>query len=144
MSGSLIRARATVTALVFVGYVGISQGVGNFYPFSVFDMFAHTTRASSRIAARSAGRRAVEVERFVGWSCDAPLAEDPGRCGPLGSFETTDYADREAFDWIRGHAGDGARGEPVDVLRRIFRVGDRPGPISVEDCVLARCRAVPR
>jgi hypothetical protein len=145
--GSPDRMRLAIALGVFVGYVAVARAVQDLYPFSVFEMFADTMTSSSRLVARLPDGNAAEVERFVHWQCDEPIDEDPVRCGPLGSFGYTPYRDRELADWVRRHERrDDAPGgaEALELTRRIYRVTGVPGPLSVEDCVLASCRAVRR
>lgn len=141
------RPAALLAAIVFVGYLGVSRGVGDLYPFSTFSMYARRGGAAvSRVAARTADGRAREVRAFTGWSCDGPIDVSKARCEALGAFDG-DYQDAEDVAHIEAHRarqGDerGVDGvEPVDLVRRVWRLRDEPGPPAIEDCHLHRCSA---
>ncbi len=135
-----------VAGLVVAGYAGIAFAVHNFYPFSVFDMYSRRSESASRIAARDEHGELAEVGRFEWWECGGTVDASPSRCGEPGSFDYVPYLDDESVQYIARHAppGDsGGKARPVDVVRRIWWL-TQPGPPRIEDCVLARCRAVRR
>lgn len=130
-----------------VSYLFISRGCENFFPFTVMDMYAGwITRASSRILGETARGRVVEVERYTHWHCDARLNPAHTRCADLPRYESIFYVDRDLIEHIQRHPGTGA--EPGSValtlIRRVWYLDDRVGPPRHSQCVLARCRAVPR
>ena len=126
-------------ALVLVGYVAISRVVGEGYPFSPLSMFSRPTSISSRIVARRASGEVAELRDFVGWSCDGAIDFGPANAPACGRDAFHAENDALAEDWIVAHAGAGR--EPVEVVRRVFRV-DRPGgAVTTTDCALLRCRA---
>lgn len=137
--------RVAVAALVFGGYVAISRGVENLFPFSIFDMYASSSPSAARILARAADGRVYELDRYRAWSCDAPLDMTGGEhCPKPGTYVTITYKEMEATDYIATHGGRDPSAVPVEVIRRIFWLSDRDPAPRVEDCPLGRCHAVPR
>ena len=136
------RPRVIVAALVFVTYTALAFSLHNFYPVSTFEMYAaQRTDSASRVVARDAGGQVHELDRFDAWRCDGPISVEPAACPGQFPYSYTTYLDRAAVDFVGQHAGAG--GEPVDVIRRVFRLSDQP-QIAVEDCLLQHCRAVRR
>jgi len=127
-----------VALFAFAFYVALAGSVHNLYPFSTFAMFAggHAARAS-RIVARDGAGRVHEVDGFARWRCDGPLRVEHDACAQHGAYSQVDYQDRAALDFLGAHAGDG--GEPVDLVRRIWRLDG--GAPAIEDCLVAHCRA---
>jgi hypothetical protein len=149
--------RRPLAALVVAGYAGVAFAVHDLYPFSRFDMYSRARSSASRIVARDAAGHVAEVERFDAWQCERPVDVSPGTCGAPGSYTYTPYIDESRARWVAEHAAQGANGksasthgadgeraagEPVDVVRRIWRVDE--GPPHVTDCLLERCSAVRR
>jgi hypothetical protein len=135
--------RRPLAALVLAGYVGVAFAVHNLYPFSTFDMYSRARSSASRVVARDASGRVVEVERFDGWRCDGPVDVSPARCGAPGSYFYVPYIDDSRVDYIAKHSsGDGPR-ESVDVIRRIWWLDPGEAPRAT-DCELQRCSAVHR
>jgi hypothetical protein len=138
----MMHPRVQVAAVGLLGYLGLALSVGNLYPVSTFEMYAAApARSASRVIARDAAGAAHEVDEYREWSCDAPVPLDRAPCASEWPYAYTGYLDRAAADWIASHPGSG--GEPMEVVRRIFRLG-AAGPPEVRDCVLSRCRAVRR
>lgn len=137
---------ATVSLVLGASYFVASRGFQNFYPFSILDMYAERHEGSpSRIMAVGADGRAREVTAYAGWRCDPPLVEARPDCPAVaGHILTINYVDRSALEHIASHPGRGPAGEPVRVVRRVWRLGSRTGPPPHVDCPLAACRAVPR
>ncbi|HXT99595.1 MAG TPA: hypothetical protein VN903_01295 [Polyangia bacterium] len=133
--------RALVGAFAFAGYLGAAFGVENLYPISTFEMYAGAppSHAPTRVIARDAARTAHEVDEFVGWRCEGPVPLDGTSCVNEWPYASTAYLDRAAADWVADHPGDGA--EPVEIVRRVYRLTDEGGPPQVHDCLLRRCRA---
>lgn len=139
------RPAALLATIVLLGYVGVSRGVGDLYPFSTFSMYARSGReAVSRIVARTADGQAHPVRAFTDWSCDGPIKPRPARCEALGDFDAC-YLDTEDLVHLEAHrapdGGDAAGAEPVELTRRVWRFRGAPGPLTSEDCLLHRCRA---
>lgn len=125
-------------------YFCASRGVENFFPFTVLDMYANPSGGvPSRIMAIDARGVAHEVDEFRGWRCDAPVEGDLGLCPAARDSQRIAYVDRDAADYVRQHPGNGA-GEPVRVVRRVWRLGRAEGPPPRSDCPIAECRAVRR
>jgi|KBSMisStandDraft_5_1062788.scaffolds.fasta_scaffold183918_3 hypothetical protein len=136
--------RTLVGVTAFVGYLGLAAAVHNLYPISTFEMYAGAppSRAPTRVIARDASGEAHEVDEFVGWRCEGPVPLDRASCVGEWPYATTDYLDRAAADWVAGHPGPAAGGgEPVEIVRRIYRLADGGGPPAVRDCLLRRCQA---
>ncbi|EYF07243.1 hypothetical protein [Chondromyces apiculatus] len=141
-------ARPTVwlSVCVLLGYAVTSRVVEDLYPFSTFSMYAqHGGTAVSRIVARTADGRVHPVRAFVDWSCDGALDLSPARCGEPGSFDYTGYLDAEdaahlEAAHLEAHHAPGV-GEPVEIVRRVWKLGEVAGPPGIEDCPLHRCRA---
>ncbi len=136
-----------LAVLVFAGYASIATMV-RVFPFSTFDMYAHPETTASRLLARDASGQVGEVTRFGSWLCDGNLEKSsaPILCGAAGSFSFTPYQDQDLLHWVRTNPGvaDAPRSEPVELVRRIWRLGNSDGPPKVEDCLVTRCRAVRR
>jgi hypothetical protein len=131
--------------VVFVAYASIATVV-RAYPFSTFDMYAHPEDTASHLVARDATGRVGELTGYVGWSCELSVDSMglPERCGPLGTFSITTYKDQDLLRWVARHTAADPRAEPVDIVRRIWQLEDRPGPPAIRDCLLGHCRAVRR
>jgi hypothetical protein len=135
--------RALVAALGFCGYLALALSLGNFYPISTFEMYSsQRTTSASRIIVIDQRGAAREVRDFEAWSCDGALPIHPSACPNDWPYAYTTYLDREASEWLTRHPGEG--GEPVEVVRRVFRLSSTPGPTPSHDCLLARCRATVR
>jgi hypothetical protein len=134
--------RALVAAFAFVGYLALALVVRNLYPLSTFEMYAEAppSRAPSRIIARDAAGAVHEIDEYVGWRCEGEAPSVGESCLGEWPFSTTEYLDRTAAAWVSAHGGAGG-GEPVDVVRRIYRLSDVVGPPVTRDCLLRRCRA---
>ncbi len=131
--------RRALALLAFCGYFVAARSATNFYPLSVYDMYASRAEDSaSRIVARDASGELREVTEYREWLCPSAVAADPTRC-PQFPFYYVPYVDRKAIDWVnrRSDAGDG---EPVEVVYRIWRLSP-DGPPQTDTCVLARCEA---
>lgn len=143
---SLPPPRTLVVAFAFFGYLALALSVRNLYPLSTFEMYAGAppTAAPSRVIARDAAGGAHEVDEYRAWSCEGPTPLGPAGCASEWPYAFSIYLDRAAADWVEAHRGAGgpvARGEPVEIVRRVYRLTDGVGPPSVRDCVLNRCRA---
>jgi hypothetical protein len=136
-------SRTVVAAFAFAGYLALAFVARNVYPLSTFEMYAGAppSRAPTRVIARDAAGGAHEVDEYVGWHCDAEIAGARQACLSEWPYAYTAYLDRAAADWVAAHPGAGAAGEPVEIVRRIYRLSDRGGAPQVRDCVLSRCRA---
>lgn len=146
---SSLNDTAFVVLFVGLGYVLVARGVNNFYPFSTFSMYAATEESSaSRVLARDAAGKDHEVSSFVNWSCEHPIDLNPSRCESLdglGRYYKIGYVDREmtsALEKTRPTSPE-VSASPVTVFRRIWRFAD-DGGVSVTDCELGACEAVPR
>lgn len=136
---------AWLSAIVFVTYVGVSFGVSDLYPFSTFSMYSENRVTSpSRIAVRDAGGAVRAFGAFARVSCDGPVDVRASRCPALAPFATTGYLDAEDVARLHLEAGADPAAEPVEIIRRVWRVSEAPGAPAIDDCVLARCRAVRR
>jgi hypothetical protein len=133
--------RRPLAGLVLAGYVGVAFAVHDLYPFSRFDMYSHARTSASRVVARDARGEVLEVERFDGWQCEGPVDASPSKCGEPGSFFYVSYIDDSRVDYVAKHAAAQGPRETVDVVRRIWWLGEAP---RETDCVLQRCSAVRR
>lgn len=134
-----------VSLLIGGGYFFAARGVQNFYPFSVVDMYANREPyPPSRIIAVDARGAAWEVTQFDRWRCAGPVSADPQPCPAAGEYSPIGYVDRDAVNHIAAHASDHAEGEPVRVVRRVWRLDGQPGPPLHIDCPLSACTAVRR
>lgn len=137
------RLDGPLVASVVIGavYFVMSRGVENFFPLTVADMYANRMGdAPSRIVALDARGVAHEVDGFVGWRCEGSVDDAPRRCAGVGDVDTIGYVDRSIAAHIRENPGDGA-GEPLRVVRRVWRLDARPGPPPRVDCPIVACRA---
>jgi hypothetical protein len=135
--------RVLVAGVAFAAYLALALVVGNLYPVSTFEMYSSKRATSaSRVVARDGAGAMREIDEYESWSCDGPTSIEPAACAASFPYAYTTYLDRAAVDWIDAHRGQG--GEPVDVVRRIYRLGAAVGPPAFEDCVLQQCRAVVR
>ncbi|AKT43781.1 hypothetical protein [Chondromyces crocatus] len=143
------RPVAWLSACVLLGYVAISRAVEDEYPFSTFSMYARHGKSSvSRVAARTRDGHGHPVRSFVDWSCEEEKLDlSVSRCAELGPFDFTGYLDTEDENHLDAHRARAPRGgepgdaEPVEIVRRVWRLKEQAGPPEVEDCVLHRCTA---
>jgi hypothetical protein len=137
---------ARVTALLaLLGYLALARAAGNLYPFSSFNMYSTERLASaSRVVARDEHGAVHELDEYSGWDCPAPPDLAPHSCPAQWPFYYIPYLDREAADLLRDRAASLPDAPMVTLIRRVWRLGDRPGAPPIEDCVLRTCRAVPR
>jgi hypothetical protein len=137
------QPRVLVAALALCGYLGIAHSVRNLYPFSTFEMYAgQRADSASRVIARDAAGGLHELDAYEAFRCDGPIPLGHETCAAAWPYAYSIYLDRQAAAFIDTHPGDGT--EPVDVIRRIWRLSDRPGPPPFEDCLLQHCRAARR
>ena len=142
-SGRGVHPTVWITVLVMGGYFLIARVVGNLYPFSTFSMYsAAKSESASHIVARDRAGTLHAVLEYEGWSCPEPLDIDPPRCRAAARFSSIGYIDRRILEHVRGHRSTG--GEPVELVRHIWRFQDGSGDVRTEDCVLAQCQAVRR
>lgn len=139
--GGGLRTRLGVSLLVFAGYFLAAFLAKNFYPFSMFDMYAGQGQPSaSRIVARDSAGRLHPVRDYVGWQCPEPVNTDPEQCQAF-PFYYIPYVDAGTLRYLRSHSAEVGAGARVDLVFHIWRLG--PGGIeSEQDCVIQRCRAV--
>lgn len=132
----------------FVFYFLVARGFENFFPFTVLDMYATKSSSTSvsHVMALDAQDQAQEVRRFGEWRCDTVIAPNQGLCQEHGTFDRISYKDRDNLDYVfhKNYSSTPSAGEPVKLIRRIWRLDDRAGPPPFEDCVLTSCRAVRR
>lgn len=139
--GRIPRNRLGISLLVFLGYFAAAFVAKNFYPFSMFDMYAGKGRPSaSRIVARDAAGHLHPVSHYSGWECPHPIDDDPTKC-QASPFYYIPYVDESAVRYVRGHKGAGDSGQPVDLVFHVWRLGRR-GVESEENCLIQHCRAV--
>jgi hypothetical protein len=142
MKASLLRRlgeRRALALLACAGYFVASRAAANFYPLSVYDMYASPAEdSSSRIVARDANGDFREVTDYGEWSCPTEVAAEPARCTQF-PFYYVPYVDRKAIEWVNRRSS-AAGGQPVDVVYRIWRLSADAAP-KAETCVLARCSA---
>lgn len=147
--------RLALVAVLISGYLAVARNGVHVYPFSTFDMYASRgpreaarspeSGSGSRLLARSADGQVSEIDRYRAWVCERPLDVTGGAaCARRGSYTSIDYKDQEAIDYIATHGGSDPAASDVDVIRRIFWLSEGLDPPRIEDCVLGRCRAVPR
>lgn len=134
-----------VSLLALLGYLLIARAAGNLYPFSTFNMYSTERLGSaSRIVARDAHGDIHELDTFTAWDCPAALDPRPTACPAHWPFYYIPYLDRYAEIRLQARAAALPHAPPVTVIRRIWRLDDRPGPPTIEDCPLLTCRAVRR
>jgi hypothetical protein len=142
MTSSVLRRlgeRRALALLACAGYFAAARLAVNFYPLSVYDMYASRAESSSsRLVARNASGELKEVTDFRDWSCPTAVEARPAQCAQF-PFYYVPYLDREAIDWVNRRSAAGG-GEPVEVVYQIWRFSGLAAPQS-ETCVIARCSA---
>jgi hypothetical protein len=142
MTRSVLRRlgeRRVLALLACAGYVAAARLAVNFYPLSVYDMYASRAESSSsRIVARDEHGNLREVTDFGEWSCTFPVQAQPTQCAQF-PFYYVPYLDREAIDWVNRRSSSGGS-ERVDVVYQIWRFSTEREMHS-ETCVIARCTA---
>ena len=130
--------------LVFGGYLLIARIVGDFYPFSTFSMYANVRSTSaSHVVVRDSAAALHEVYEYASFSCKAAIDVDPPRCRASRDFESIGYIDRDIKEYIEKYSTPNLEmGEPVELVRHIWRFQDGSGEVLLEDCLLQRCQAV--
>jgi hypothetical protein len=129
-----IGPRAVAFGLL-AAYLVTARGVGNLYPFSTFEMYGSaTTESASRIIVLE-GDEPREVREYAGFDCAQPVSPDPRACLSQWPFTHLPEVDAAAARAINRSSGTGA---DVRIVRRIWRFEDGE---TIEDCVLAMCRA---
>jgi hypothetical protein len=138
----LLPTRLLLGVVLLLGYMAVANTVQQFYPFSVFDMYAHATTSASRIGARASSGELSEVFTWTDWRCDGPLSIETPPDHAQKMAYSIPYRDREAQEWLTTHQGDG--GERVDVVRHIWWLTPDPGQPAQEDRLILHCQAVRR
>jgi hypothetical protein len=123
-----------------LGYVAAGHSAGEFYPFSPLGMFNEVRSTASRLAIRDAEGQILEIARFTGFHCAAPLDFGHGANLSCGDTGYSAY-DAIARDYIVSHPGVAGEGESIAIIRRVFRIQERLGPVAVHDCALIECTA---
>jgi hypothetical protein len=138
-----MHPRLMVALSVLAGYLALAFSVHNLYPISTFEMYAgRPVRSASRVIARDAAGALHEIDEYRDWQCPGPLPLGPEACPAQWPYSYTGYLDRAAAELVAQQGGSG--GDSVDVVRRVWRLSDEPGPPPASDCLLERCRAVRR
>ena len=134
-----LPTRLVLGVTLLLGYMAIANTVQQFYPFSVFDMYAHATTSASRIAVRSTSGALSEVSAWTEWRCDGPLSIETPHDHAERTAYSIPYRDREAQEWLTSHQGEG--GERVDVVRHIWWLRPDAGQPPQEDRLILHCQA---
>lgn len=131
--------------LIAAAYFLVSRGVQNLFPFTVLEMYSWRIQSSSsRILALDARGETHEVNHLDAFSCEDDITPEQSHCpGPERQYSSIDYVDRDLIDHLRSHPGTGQEpsSEAFTIVRRVWHL--QVSPVSHEDCVLTRCRAVP-
>lgn len=145
-TGRGVHPTVWMTLLVMGGYFAIARLVDNLYPFSTFSMYsAARSEAASHVVARDGAGKLHPVFEYEAWSCPEPLDIDPPRCRAAGPFGSIEYIDRGIVQHVQRPRSAGAPpGEPLDLVRHIWRFQDGSGDVRTEDCLIARCQAARR
>jgi hypothetical protein len=140
MAAPIARARLAAGAAIFATYLGVSFGVGNLYPFSIYDMYASDpgARASRLVVRDAAGLR--EISRFSGFACDEPVRAAFERCKAQHVVNTIGYVVDEHLRALETAPASGDAREPVDVVMKVWGLDER-SVVSEAECRLSRCEA---
>lgn len=138
---SLGRLPVAVGVLAFATVLLVGLGAGTFYPFGRFDFFVTgpQTQASLLVLVDAAGT-AHDLDAYRSLACDGPLRELVHAC-PRQPDVTQVVRDDDALARLERAGTPAAGGEPVQLVRRRWRVTDLPGPPPHDDCQICRCRA---
>lgn len=130
--------------MILGGYVMLARSVIHLFPFSIFDMYADNGGATSgsRVVARGEDGRVTEVDRYRAWTCAGPI-EPFEACARRGAYHIP-YKDAEAVAYVEGHRGEDPAAVHVDLVRRVWWLSEDAAETRIEDCPIARCRAVAR
>ena len=133
--------RLPVGLVAMAAYFVVSRAVLNLYPFSTFEMYS-TERVSSgsRIIALDARGAARELDAYASFSCSNAIDVSYRACESEWPFYYVPYLDQRAAEYVAAHGGPG--GEPVRIVRRIYRLTDADhGAPPFHDCALTACTA---
>jgi len=129
--------------LALLAYLALGRAAGNLYPFSSFNMYStERVQSASRIVARDDQGRVHELDEYTAWDCPKPPDIRPDACPAQWPFYYIPYLDREAAALLAARQAPLPDAAPVTVIRRVFRLHERPGDPALEDCSLQTCRAV--
>ena len=127
-----------------LGYLTVSFGVGEFYPFYRFDMFSwRMPFPVAQLMAVDESGEAQMVTAFTDWTCPSPLQEatEPEDCPP---YVLGDRFEREALRYLSQNQADGGVGldHPVTLVRRLVWTDDSDRLVE-RQCALMTCTARP-
>ncbi len=122
---------------VLAAYLVIAFGVHHAFPFYIFDMYSMPAAESvAPLAVRDARGEVSEIRTHEGWRCATPtLPSFAATTAQCGTIQTVEARDKDDLNWIAWHSGNG--GQPVEIIRRIWRIHD--GAAVSRDCAIARC-----
>ncbi|MEZ4266759.1 MAG: hypothetical protein R3F39_10305 [Myxococcota bacterium] len=112
-----------------------AQRLGWFYPFSPFDMFAGAHTETSHMVARTADGAEHRLDEVTGWDCGAHPQLDP-TC-PGAHTER----DERLLSRIASEAAADGSGQPMEILRHIYRIDPLSRAMVRAECVALTCRA---
>jgi hypothetical protein len=136
----IARTAWSVVAIAMLGYLAIARVLGDVYPFSTFSMYGGATLESASRIVVVAADGAAEIESFATLACDREIDVAPLACAHEWPYAHFPAVDEEAAAAIAARASPRGAGEPVAVVRRIWRF-DADGLPVASDCELARCEA---
>ena len=136
-----LTAARWVSVILFAGYIAITFGTGDLFPFSKLPMYSIVWgEGSSRLAVRNADGEVREVMRYTDFQCpDDVDLRGTEICKSYEPFYRSGHADSEVRAWIKNHRGDSGA-EPLTLVRRIWRWTDGGRP-TISDCAITECRA---
>jgi hypothetical protein len=134
-------ASAALAVLILVVYPILAARLGDFYPLCRFHMFADWSHSQSRVVVRTASGELHEVHRYDAWACEGPIDFKPRSTLECADYVSWAPADIRASRHILNRRGEPGQGDPVTVIRQVFRFSEDGGPPEILECPLVRCTA---
>lgn len=135
------RVVASFLGVLAISYAVIARGVGNLYPFSIFEMYAKPSGSvTTRLGVRDSTGGVHDVSSYVDWHCSEPIVWEKFSCDVEPLRRVPNYLERAEINHVQSNISDVAKGEPVDLIQRVWRVSSEQS-ISVADCTLTKCNA---
>jgi hypothetical protein len=138
---SRISQRWVAAWAIFATYVVTARGVGNLFPFSVFDMYQRRPAGeAARIVAIDDTGAVSELSEWTAFACEGgrPVLTDGVKCGR--EDRAIPYVTRDQQRYLDAHTGEGGPAH-LSLVSRSYVLSEQGGALRFSDCLLARCAA---